>query len=100
MNVYTYVSPPTQVIWEKNREVIHFNNYSVYHFSKEVYDRPLSDYCNILTITASSIEDLIGEYSYAVVNSIGSDKSTITVQGLVLISCSFYNNYYWIQHLM
>ena len=71
-------SPPTHVIWERDGEKIYFNDssYDSYHSNQVLLDRVTSTYNNTLTINAT-IEDVVGEYSCTVVNSIGSSE-TIT----------------------
>ena len=80
LSCVSYNSPPTNVIWEKNEKRIYFNNTS-YQSSQMLMNRTTSAYNSTLTINAS-IEDVIGEYSFIVVNNLGdSDKCTRVIKG-------------------
>ena len=92
LSCVSYDSPPTEVIWERDGERIYFNDTSsdVYHPNQVLLNRTTSAYNNTLTINAT-IEDVEGNYSCTVLNSVGqSDRLFKTVQGeLQLISlCS------------
>lgn len=79
----SYNTPPTQVIWEKDGERIHSNDTShgTYTPNQVLLNRTTSAYNNTLTINAT-IEDVIGEYSCTVLNSVGSsDELTKAVKG-------------------
>ncbi len=75
-------SPPTQVIWEKDGDRIDLQEDSaIYTLTQTLVDRPTSAYNNTLTINAT-IEDVIGEYSCTIVNSIGrSETLTEEIRG-------------------
>jgi hypothetical protein len=76
----SYGTPPTQVVWERDGERIYFND-TTYHSNQVLLNRTTSTYNNTLTINAT-IEDVIGEYSCSVMNSIGSSETlTTTIAG-------------------
>ena len=76
------LSPPTEVIWEVDGERIYFNDsYSDYDFTQTLVNRTTSTYYNTLSVNGT-IEDVIGEYSCTVVNSLGSSNTLIkTIKG-------------------
>ena len=83
LSCVSYGSPPTQVIWERDGERIYFNDTSsdIYHPNQVLLNRTTSAYNNTLTINAT-IEDVNGNYSCTVLNSVGqSDRLFKTVQG-------------------
>ena len=83
LSCVSYDSPPTEVIWERDGERIYFNDTSsdVYHSNQVLLNRTTSAYNNTLTINAT-IEDVRGDYSCTVLNSVGqSDKLIKTVKG-------------------
>ncbi len=80
----SYYSPPTQVIWEKDGQEIHFENSEMYYSTQTLVNRTTSSYSNDLTIMAST-QDAVGEYSCSVVNSLGrSSKLSMTIKGTEL----------------
>ena len=76
---YTWDTPPTEVIWEKDGERIP-NNSSIYKFRQEIDSRYYSDYLNFLSITAS-VNDVMGEYTCTVINKRSNDSGTVLVKG-------------------
>ena len=83
LSCVSYGSPPTEVIWERDGERIYFNDTSsdVYHPNQMLLNRTTSAYNNTLTINAT-IEDVIGEYSCTILNSVGrSDRISKRVAG-------------------
>ena len=77
------LSPPTEVIWEVDGERIYFNDsYSDYDFTQTLVNCTTSTYYNTLSINGT-IDDVIGEYSCTVVNSLGSSNTlTKTIKGV------------------
>ena len=76
------LSPPTEVIWEKDGEVINSSS-NDYHFTQTILNRITSTYDNTLVFNGT-IEDVVGEYSCTVVNSLGkSNTLTKSVKGTV-----------------
>ena len=79
LNCYSVYSPPTHVTWEKNGHRITFgDDSSKYHFSQIIYSRNSSGYRNILSVSFTSVEDVEGNYSCCVGNSIGSSNKLKT----------------------
>ena len=79
----SYNTPPTQVVWEKDGEVIPSNS-TFYQFSQKLVNRTTAAYRNTLTMNAT-FEEVVGEYACTVVNSIGSSKrQTKTIKGLTI----------------
>ena len=84
LSCISYNSPPTNVIWERDEKRIYFNNTS-YQSSQMLMNRITSAYNNTLTINAT-IEDVMGEYSCTVTNSLGSSaKLNRAVKGIAAI---------------
>ena len=76
-------SPPTQVMWERGGERIYQDDTN-YQFSQILVERTSSTYNNTLTINGT-IEDVVGEYSCTVSNTLGSSNElTKTFQGIYL----------------
>ena len=79
----SYGSPPTQVMWERDGERIYQNDTN-YQFSQILVERTSSTYNNTLTINGT-IEDVVGEYSCTVSNTLGSsNKLTKIFQGILV----------------
>ena len=77
-------SPPTQVMWERDGERIYQNDTN-YQLSQILVECTSSTYNNTLTINGT-IEDVVGEYSCTVSNTLGSSNELIkTVKGTLLI---------------
>ena len=71
----THDSPPMKIIWKKDEEVINFTNNSIdYQLTQTLVNRTSSTYNNTLTINGT-IEDVIGEYSCAVANRLGTSNT-------------------------
>ena len=78
-------SPPTQVMWDRDGERIYQNDTN-YRFSQILVERTSSTYNNTLTINGT-IEDVVGEYSCTVSNTLGSSNELIkTVKGIIMLS--------------
>ena len=80
------LSPPTEVIWEVDGERIYFNDsYSDYNLHQTLVNRTTSTYYNTLTVNGT-IEDVIGEYSCTIVNSLGSSNTlNKTIKGTLTV---------------
>ena len=77
LSCVSYNSPPTNVIWERDGKRINTS----YQSSQMLMNRTTSAYKNTLTINAAP-EDVIGEYSFIVLNDLGnSDKCTRVIKG-------------------
>ena len=79
----SYITPPTEIIWEKDGGQIYFNDttFADYSSTQTLVNRTISAYSNVLSISAS-IEDVIGEYSCTVINSLGSSETvSISIEG-------------------
>ena len=89
------LSPPTEVIWEVDGERIYFNDsYSDYDFTQTLVNCTTSTYYNTLSVNGT-IDDVIGEYSCTVVNSLGSSNTlTKTIKGAenFVYEANFYNS--------
>ena len=82
----SYNTPPTQVVWEKDGEVITSNN-TFYQFGQELMNRTTAAYSNSLTMNAT-FEEVVGEYACTVVNSVGSsERQTRSIKGLYSLEC-------------
>ena len=89
LSCVSYGSPPTEVIWERDGERIYFNDTSsdIYHPNQVLLNRTTSAYNNTLTINAT-IEDVTGEYSCTIVNTVGrSDRLNTTIKGDHYANC-------------
>ena len=82
------LSPPTEVIWEVDGERIYFNDsFSDYHFTQTLVNRTTSTYNNTLSVNRTTIEDVVGNYSCTVVNSLGRSKTlTKAVRGAKIMN--------------
>ena len=80
-------SPPTTVVWTKNREVITVDG-DVYNTTQTVTDRVSSTYENVLMIDDDYV-NIIGTYSCTVGNSIGtSHPENMTLKGNFMVAFS------------
>ena len=69
--------------WERDGEELYQNDTANYEFSQTLVDRTTSTYNNTLTINGT-IEDVVGEYSCIVSNTLGtSDTVMKAVKGTV-----------------
>ena len=77
-------SPPTTVVWTKNREVITVDG-DVYKTTQTVTDRVSSTYENVLAID-DDYANVFGTYSCTVGNSIGKSRpANMTLKGSSLL---------------
>ena len=71
-------SPPTEILWEKNSKKLTLNGSSVrYKTSQVVVNRTTSAYVSNLTMDGV-LDDVVGEYSCTVVNTIGTSNTIST----------------------
>ena len=78
LSCFSQDSPPTEVIWEKDGQRIHLNgSKDGYRMTQVVMDRLTSSYVSSLTMDGM-LDDVVGEYSCTVVNSLGSSNTTNT----------------------
>ena len=81
LSCISYGSPPTEVLWERDGEMILQDD--VYKYSQSLVERTTSTYNNTLTINGT-IEDIAGDYSCTVSNTLGtSNKVTKAVMGMI-----------------
>ena len=71
-------SPPTKVIWEKDGQELPINdNVSDYKMTQVLVNRVTSTYISTLT-KDGVLDDVVGEYSCTVVNSLGTSSTRNT----------------------
>ena len=71
-------SPPTEVIWGKDGQLIDLNdNVSDYKMTQVLVNRVTSTYKSTLT-KDGVLDDVVGEYSCTVVNSLGTSNTRNT----------------------
>ena len=82
-------SPPTQVMWEKEGVRIYRSDTN-HQFSQILVERSSSTYNNTLTINGT-IEDVVGEYSCSLSNTLGSSNELIiAVKGIPIARVMLY----------
>ena len=71
-------SSPTQVLWRKNGKLLSLSDtLSGYKMSQVLVDRVTSAYISTLTMDGV-LDDVVGEYSCTVVNSLGTSNTLNT----------------------
>ena len=71
-------SPPTEVLWRKNGKLLSLSDtLSGYKMSQVLVDRVTSAYISTLTMDGV-LDDVVGEYSCTVVNSLGTSNTSNT----------------------
>ena len=78
---YSHNSPPTNVVWEKDNEILSLDSSSSrYKMTQVVVDRATSAYVSTLTMDGV-LENVVGKYTCTITNSIGtSNKFSSTVK--------------------
>ena len=78
LSCFSQDSPPTEVIWEKDGQRIHLNgSKDGYGMTQVLLDKLTSSYVSSLTMDGL-LDDVVGEYSCTVVNSLGSSNTMNT----------------------
>ena len=78
LSCFSQDSPPTEVIWEKDGQRIHLNgSKDGYRMTQVLLNKLTSSYVNSLTMDGM-LDDVVGEYSCTVVNSLGSSNTMNT----------------------